>query len=107
MELPEIIGSTILLFSSIIILLITISYVLYKLKNQSGLQPGLSKVNAMPPKPKQIKVKELGKNQLSNPVFSSVDDRVQFGQSKVASRFEIVNDKLKIKNKSSEEHRFN
>jgi len=107
MELPEIIGSTILLFSTVFILLISLSYVIYKLKNQTRLQPSFSKVPEIPTKPKQSNVEDVEKNQISKPVFSSVDDGVQFSQPKVTSRFEIVNDNLKLKNKTLEEHSFN
>ncbi len=107
MELPEIIGSTILLFSTVIILLFTFSYVIYKLKNQTRLQPGFNKVQRIPAKTEQIKVEDLAKDQLSEPVFGSVDDRVQFSQPKVTNRFEIVNENLHIKNKALEERNFN
>lgn len=107
MELPEIIGSTILLFSTAVILLFTFSYLIYKLKNLTRLQPGFSKVLGMHAKSEQIKVEDLGKDQLSKPVFSSVDDRVQFSQPKVTNRFEIVNENLQLKNKVSEERKFN
>ena len=105
MELPEIIGSTILLLSTVIILLLTFSYVIYKLKNQTRLQPGFNKVPRIPAKSDQIK--DLGKDQLSKLVFSSVDDGVQFSQPKITSRFEIVNENLQLKNNSSKEHSFN
>ena len=107
MELPEIIGSSILLFSTVIILLFTFSYVIYKLKNQTRLQPGFSKIQGMHIKSEQIKVEDLEKDQLSKPVFNSVDDRVQFSQPKVSNRFEIVNENLELKNKALEECNFN
>ena len=107
MELPEIIGSTILLFSTVIILLFTFSYVIYKLKNQTRLQPGFSKVRVNSTKSEQVNVEDLGKDQLSKPVFSSVDDNVQFSQPKVSRRFEIVNENLELKNKALEECNFN
>ena len=107
MELPEIIGSTILLFSTVIILLLTFSYVIYKLKNQTRLQPGFSKAQGISTKSAQIKVEDLEKDQLSKPVFSSVDDRVQFSEPKVSNRFELVNENLKLKNKALEECSFN
>ena len=107
MELPEIIGSTILLFSTVIILLFTFSYVIYKLKNQTRLQPGFSKVRGNSTKSEQIKIEDLEKDQLSKPVFSTVDDRVQFSKPKVSNRFEIVNENLGLKNKALEECSFN
>ncbi len=107
MELPEIIGSTILLFSTIIILLLTFSYVIYKLKNQTRLQPGFSKVQGIFAKSEKLKDENLGEDQLSKPVFSSVDDRVQFSKPKVSNRFEIVNENLELKNKALEECSFN
>jgi len=107
MELPEIIGSTILLFSTVIILLFTFSYVIYKLKNQTRLQPGFSKALGISTKSAQIKVEDSEKDQLSKPVFSNVDDNVQFGQPIVSNRFEIVNENLKLKNKALEECNFN
>lgn len=94
MELPEIIGFIILLFSVAVILLFTFSYVIYKLKNQTQLQPGFSKVQGISSKSEQIKDKDLKKDQFSKPVFSRVDDRVQFSQPKVSNRFEIVNENL-------------
>jgi len=107
MELPEIIGSTILLFSTAVILLFTFSYVIYKLKNQTRLQPGFSKVQEIPAKSEQINDKDLEKDQLCKPVFSSVDDRVQFSKPKVSNRFEIVNENLQIENKTLEACSFN
>ncbi len=107
MELPEIIGSTILLFSTVIILLFTFSYVIYKLKNQTRLQPGFNKVQGIPANSKQIKVEDLAKDQSSEPVFGTVDDRVQFCQPRATNRFEIVNENLHIKNKALEERNFN
>jgi hypothetical protein len=107
MELPEIIGSTILLFSTVIILLLTFSYVIYKLKNQSRLQPDFNKLQRKPVKSEQIKVDDFGKDQLNKTVFGSVDDRIQFSQPKIANRFEIVNENLQIKNKTVEERSFN
>ena len=107
MELPEIIGSTILLFSTVIILLVTFSYVIYKLKNQTRLQPGFNKVQGMHAQSKQIKIEDLTKDQLSKQVFSGVDDRVQFSQPNAVNRFEIVNENLQLKNKPSKEHSFN
>ena len=107
MELPEIIGSTILLFSTIIILLFTFSYVVYKLKNQTRLQPGFSKFQEFPTKVEQVKVEDLEKDQLSKPVYSNVDDRVIFNQIKVTRRFEIVNQNFDLKNNGLEERKFN
>ncbi|MEE9450382.1 MAG: hypothetical protein V3V72_10060 [Ignavibacteriaceae bacterium] len=107
MELTEIISSTILLFSIVIILLFTFSYVIYKLKNQTWLQLGFSKVQGMHAKSGQVKVEDLGKDQLSKTVFNSIDDRVQFSLPKVTNRFEIVNESLQIKNKSLKESIFN
>jgi len=97
MELPEIIGFIILLFSVTVILLFTFSYVIYKLKNPIQLQPGFSKVRGISSKSEQIKVKDLEKDQFSEPVFRSVDDRVQFSQPKVSNRFEIVNENLQLR----------
>jgi hypothetical protein len=107
MELPEIIGSTILLFSTIIILLFTFSYLVYKLKNQTRLQPGFSNFQEFQTKVEQVKVEDLGKDQLSKPVFSNVDDRVIFNQIKVTRRFEIVNQNFDLKNNGLEERKFN
>ena len=107
MELPEIIGSTILLFSTVIILLVTFSYVIYKLKNQTRLQPGFNKVQGMHAQSKQIKIEDLTKDQLSKQVFSGIDDRVQFSQPNAVNRFEIVNENLHIKNNALEERNFN
>jgi hypothetical protein len=107
MELPEIIGSIILLFSIAVILLFTSSYVIYKLKNQTRLQPGLSKVQGISAKSEKLKDEDLGEDQLSKPVFSDVDDKVQFNSPKVTNRFEIINENLELKNKVLEECEFN
>ena len=107
MELPEIIGSTILLFSTVVILLFTFSYVIYKLKNQTRLQPDFSKVQGITTKSEQVKVEDLREDQPHKPVFSSVDDKVQFSQPKVTNRFEIVNKNLQLKNKALEKCKFN
>ena len=107
MELPEIIGSTILLLSTVIILLFTFSYVICKLKNQTRLQPGFNKIHRIPAKTEQIKVEDLAKDQFSEPAFGNVDDRVQFSQPKVTNRFEIVNKNLHIKNEALKERNFN
>jgi len=107
MELPEIIGSIILLFSVAVILLFTFSYVIYKLKNQTRLQPGFSKVQGISAKPEQVKVEDLRKNQSSKLVFSSVDDGVLFSKPKVSNRFEVVNENLQLKNKALDECSFN
>lgn len=107
MELPEIIGSTILLLTTLIILLLTFAYVIYKIKNQTRLQPGFNKVQRISAKTEPIKVKDVGKDQLSEPVFGSVDGRVQFSHPKATNRFEVVNENLQLKNKALEERNFN
>ena len=96
MELPEIIGSIILLFSTTVILLLTISYDVYKLKNQTRLQPGFNNVQGIRIKSEQIKAAGFGKVQLSEPAFKSIDNKIEFDQPKVTSRFEIVNENLKV-----------
>ena len=106
MELPEIIGSIILLLSVVVILLFAFSYVIYKLRSQPQLQSGFSKVQGISAKSGQNKIEDLGKDQLNKPVFSSVDDRVQFSQPKVSNRFEIVNENLQLK-QSDEKFNFN
>lgn len=107
MELPEIIGYTILLFSTVIIMLFTFSYVIFKLKNQTRLQPGFNKVQGVQVQSEQIIIEDLGKDQLSEPVFNSVDSGVQFSSRKVTNRFEIVNENLHLKNKALKERNFN
>ncbi len=103
MELPEIIGSTILLFSTAVILLFTFSYVIYKLKNQTRLQTDFGKVQEIHTKPEQLKDEKLGRDQLNEPVFSNVDERVQFSRPEITNRFEIVNDSLKLNKKVQKE----
>lgn len=107
MELPEIIGSIILLFSIAVILLFTFSYVIYKLKNQTRLQHVFNKVQGISAKSEKLKDEDLGEDQLSKPVFSNVDDKMQFNPPKVNNRFEIVNENLELKNKALEECEFN
>lgn len=95
MELPEIIGSIILLFSAAVCLLFTFSYLIYKLKNQTRLKIGFEKIQEVQATSKQLKNVDIKQDQLNKPVFSNVDDKVQFKPSNTANRFKIINEVLK------------
>lgn len=95
MELPEIIGSIILLFSTAIILLFTLSYVIFRLKNQTHQQTSFENAKQTNIKSEPLREENIENDQLNKPVFSNVDKKVLFHQPKTISRFEIVNEKLK------------
>ncbi len=91
MELPEIIGSSILLFTTSIILLFGFAYIVYKLKNQTRLQTRTEKIK--PSSSKSIIRNDIiiEKEQEHEPDFHSIDEQIQFDKSRNVNRFEIIN----------------